>query len=78
MLLKKSFGVGKTAYDAVKEELKVLQSLDHPNVLWLHEIIDEPGSTKNMYLTMSKNMIMHDNMDYTYDMPCLKTLDLWK
>ena len=50
MLLKKSFGVGKTAYDAVKEELKVLQSLDHPNVLWLHEIIDEPGSTKNMYL----------------------------
>lgn len=36
----KSFGKGKNAYDCVVEELKVLQGLEHPNVIWLHEIID--------------------------------------
>ena len=32
----------KRAYDSVLEELKVLQKLDHPNVIWLEEIIDDP------------------------------------
>ena len=32
----------KRAYDSVLEELKVLKSLDHPNVIWLEEIIDDP------------------------------------
>jgi [calcium/calmodulin-dependent protein kinase] kinase len=36
----KSFGKGKNAYDCVIEELKVLKGLEHPNVIWLHEIID--------------------------------------
>lgn len=40
-LQRKKFGSG-TAYDCVKEELKVLERLDHPNTLWVHEIIDDP------------------------------------
>jgi serine/threonine protein kinase len=32
---------GKTAYDCVKEELKVLAKLEHPNIIWLHEVIDD-------------------------------------
>lgn len=34
---------GKSAYDAVKEELVVLQKLEHPNIIWLHEVIDDPN-----------------------------------
>jgi hypothetical protein len=30
----------KNAYECLKEELKVLKTLDHPNVIFLHEIID--------------------------------------
>jgi len=41
-LSKKSLGNNLSAYDCVKEELKVLKTLDHPNVIWLHEIIDDP------------------------------------
>lgn len=25
----------------MREELKVLEQLEHPNVIWLHEIIDD-------------------------------------
>ena len=42
VLKKKVFGNGKNAYDLVKEELKVLERLAHPNIIWLHEIIDNP------------------------------------
>ena len=41
ILMKKSAGKGKSAYDCVLEELKVLQRLQHPNIIWLHEIIDD-------------------------------------
>ena len=41
-LQKKSFGRGCNAYDCVKEELKILERLEHPNIIWLHEIIDDP------------------------------------
>lgn len=27
----------------VMEELKVLQRLEHPNIIYLHEIIDDPS-----------------------------------
>jgi len=38
----RKFGkVGENAYDCVIEELKVLACLEHPNVIWLHEIIDD-------------------------------------
>ena len=32
----------KRAYEYVLEELKVLKTLEHPNVIYLHEIIDDP------------------------------------
>ena len=40
---------GYSALDCVKEELKVLKTLEHPNVIWLHEIIDDP-KRDNIYL----------------------------
>jgi len=40
-LKKKSIGNGKNAYDCVLEELKVLEKLEHPNIIFLHEIIDD-------------------------------------
>ena len=40
-LKQKKTGGDKTAYDCVKEELKVLSRLDHPNIIYLHEIIDD-------------------------------------
>ena len=49
VLQKKQCGGGKSAYDCVVEELKVLKTLDHPNVIWLHEIIDDPKKD-NIYL----------------------------
>ena len=33
---------GKTAYDSVLEEMQVLQRMEHPNVMWLQEIINAP------------------------------------
>jgi serine/threonine protein kinase len=41
-LKQKKAGAGKTAYDCVVEELKVLARLDHPNIIYLKEIIDDP------------------------------------
>lgn len=35
-------GGGKSAYDCVIEELKVLKTLEHPNIIYLTEIIDDP------------------------------------
>lgn len=40
-LSRKPCGNTKSAYDCVREELKVLKRLEHPNVIWLHEIIDD-------------------------------------
>ena len=40
---------GKTGYDCVLEEMQVLQRLEHPNIMWLHEIIDDPKK-KEIYL----------------------------
>jgi serine/threonine protein kinase len=41
-LKKKTVGRGQNAYMYVIEELKVLQRLQHPNIIYLHEIIDDP------------------------------------
>lgn len=48
-LMKKSTGKGKNAYDCVLEELKVLIRLEHPNIIFLHEIIDDK-SKDDIYL----------------------------
>jgi serine/threonine protein kinase len=41
LLMKKRIGNGN-AFDCVLAELKVLQRLQHPNIIWLHEVIDDP------------------------------------
>ena len=43
-LKKKNFGKNLTAYDQIKEELKVLKLMEHPNVIFLHEVIDDPDN----------------------------------
>jgi serine/threonine protein kinase len=40
---------GQTLYDLINEELKILKTLSHPNIVWLHEIIDDP-SDGNIYI----------------------------
>jgi non-specific serine/threonine protein kinase len=42
-LKSKIVGKGQNAYMNVLEELKVLQRLEHPNIIYLHEIIDDPS-----------------------------------
>jgi serine/threonine protein kinase len=44
-------GKDRNAYDCVKDELKVLERLDHPNVIFLREIIDDPHHP-DIYLIM--------------------------
>ena len=34
---------GQTLYDLINIEIKILKSLIHPNVEWLHDIIDNPS-----------------------------------
>lgn len=41
-LRSKNVGNGRNAYDCVLDELNVMQRLEHPNIIWLHEIIDDP------------------------------------
>ena len=41
MLKSRKASEGKTAYDCVLEELQVLQRLEHPNIIWLYEIIND-------------------------------------
>ena len=44
--------IGRTsAYESVIEELKVLKVLEHPNILWLYEIIDDPTKDKLYIVT---------------------------
>lgn len=42
-------GKGKFAIDSVVDELKILKRLQHPNILWLHEIINDQSKDK-LYL----------------------------
>lgn len=50
-LQKKKTGQGKNAYDCVKDELKVLEKLEHPNIIYLHEIIDDPNKDEIYLVT---------------------------
>jgi len=40
--LKKQKIGASNAYESVKAELEVLQKLEHPNIIYLREIIDDP------------------------------------
>ena len=42
LLKSKPISKGRNAYDCVLDEMKVMQRLEHPNIIWLHEIIDDP------------------------------------
>ena len=50
-LMKRTHGDGSSAYNSVLEELKILQRLEHPNILWLHEVIDDPLSDQIYLVT---------------------------
>ena len=42
LLKSKAISKGRNAYDCVIGEMKVMQHLEHPNIIWLHEIINDP------------------------------------
>lgn len=44
-------GKRKTALDTVKEEVAILSRIEHPNIVYLYEVIDSPDSRKT-YLVM--------------------------
>jgi len=48
-LKQKKAGKNRTAYDCICDEMKVLERLDHPNITFLHEIIDD-CKKDNIYL----------------------------
>jgi serine/threonine protein kinase len=51
VLMGRKFGnSGRTAYDAVLEELKLLKQLEHTNLIWLHEIIDDPSKGGDIHI----------------------------
>ena len=49
-LKRKKINNGKSAYESVLVELKILQRLQHPNIIWLHEIIDDPEKDNDIYI----------------------------
>lgn len=49
-LMQKKCGA-QNAYQSVIEELKVLKLLNHPNIIWLNEIIDDPKKDKLYVVT---------------------------
>ena len=42
ILQSKMMGKGKSAYDHVLDELKIMKTIEHPNIIFLYEIIDDP------------------------------------
>jgi serine/threonine protein kinase len=51
LLTKKRMGKGRNAFDSVLDELKVLARLEHPNIIFLHEIINDPKKDKIILVT---------------------------
>jgi len=48
MLMKKRFGIhnGRTHWDDVMREIAIMERLDHPNVIKIHEVINDPSDNK--------------------------------
>ena len=51
-----------TASDLCKEELKNLKKLHHPNIIWLHEVIDDPDGTIYLVTDYYPNGSLEDVM----------------
>jgi len=49
ILKSKKVAKGMNAYDCILSELQVLQRLEHPHIIFLHEIIDD-DTKDNIYL----------------------------
>ena len=49
-LKKKKINEMYSAYDMIQQELKILKNFNHPNVLWLHEILDDSEKDDCIYL----------------------------
>jgi [calcium/calmodulin-dependent protein kinase] kinase len=47
----KLVGENETAYTQVQQEMAIMKKLDHPNVLKLFEIIDNPAESKLYLIT---------------------------
>lgn len=45
-LRRKTISVSANAYDNVKMEMAIMKKLDHPYILKLYEIIDDPAESK--------------------------------
>jgi len=43
----------KDAYDSVKREIAIMKKLDHPNVIKLYEVIENPDNDKLYMSTFS-------------------------
>jgi serine/threonine protein kinase len=52
-----------TAIDFCKEELKTLKKLHHPNIIWLHEVIDDPDGTIYLVTEYYPNGSLDEEMD---------------
>ena len=48
-LKKTRYGRKRSAYDAVVQELETLQTIEHPNVIWLHEVIND-DKNEDLYI----------------------------
>ena len=49
--MQKKNSKGQNAYDCVLKEIKVLKRLEHPNIISLHEVIDDPKKDKIYLVT---------------------------
>jgi len=58
-----NFGASNTTgSDCFRMELKVLKKLQHPNIIWLHEVIDDQDSSLYLVTEYYKNGSLGDEM----------------